>query len=495
MKTSTRLLLPLLAAVVLVMTAYAAWSIQRRALSLTEHSRRETHAYATALGLAIEAAFRSPVPGDVQEIIDRISDEPSVSGVYVYGSGGTLLYVSNPLSPSGAAEPVVLARVLSTGETLTTDRLIDDIPVYSVVRPVHDTGGRVIGAFEVAQPLSFLQSEIAQTRQRFLLNTLTLLVAITILILWLVRTRIARPLENVVAGALAIGRGELAHRINTGKSGAELAELAREFNRMASRLESAHVDLVRESDERVQLERRLREAEKFAAIGNLATALAHEIGAPLHVIRGRAELLLRQEASEAERRNLRIIIEQISRITAIVRNLLDFARPRSARIETIDIAAVVRGVAEFMDWELQRSEVTLVWEGPATALVSGDANLLHQVFINLLTNAVQALDQADRQTGRILVRIRPGVAGNGAGFTAIEIEDNGPGIPAALVDTIFEPFVTTRHQAAGTGLGLAVARTVVEEQAGRIEAENIADGEAVRGARFRILLPSAEPGQ
>jgi signal transduction histidine kinase len=502
MKTSTRLLLPLLAAVVLVMGAYAVWAIRQRESTLTQHSRRETHAYAAALGVAIEAAFRSPAPDEIQEIIDRISEEPSVSGVYVYGDAGALLYVSNPLTPSGAAQPDVIARVLATGQPSTVDRLIDDISVYSVVRPVHDGSGTVIGAFEVAQPLSFLEDQIAQTRQRFLLNTVTLLLAVTVVILWLVRARIAQPLQNVVAGAQAIGRGELEHRIEPGKSGAELVELASEFNRMATRLETAHADLVREADERVQLERRLRESEKFAAIGNLAAALAHEIGAPLHVIRGRAELLLRHGSSEAERKNLRIIIEQISRITVIVRNLLDFARPRTARIETIDVGAVVRGVTEFMDWELQRAGVALVWEGPSSALVNGDANLLHQVFINLLTNAVQALDQADGRSAdsprRIVVRILPDRLGSSsadASLTAIEIEDNGPGIATALLATIFEPFVTTRHHAAGTGLGLAVARTVVEEQAGRIEVENVESGDAVAGARFRVLLPSANRSQ
>lgn len=497
MKTSTRLLLPLLAAVVLVMAAYAVWAIRQRETTLTEHSRRETHAYAAALGLAIEAAFRSPARDQTQAIIDRISEEPSVSGVYVYDDDGALLYVSNPLTPSGAAQREVVRRVLATGQPSTVDRLIDEIPVYSVVRPVRDSAGTVIGAFEVAQPLSFLENEIAQTRQRFLLNTVTLLLAVTIVTAWLVRARIARPLENVVAGAQAIGRGELTHRIEPGKSGAELVELASEFNRMATRLETAHAHLLREADERVQLERRLRDSEKFAAIGNLAAALAHEIGAPLHVIRGRAELLLKQTAGEAERRNLRIIIEQINRITVIVRNLLDFARPRAARLEVIDVCAVVRGVAEFMDWELQRAGVSLSWDGPDTSLIQGDANLLHQVFINLLTNAVQALDQANGRgpdsPRRIVVRITENYpAGDGPrALTAIEIEDTGPGIAPALLDTIFEPFVTTRHHAAGTGLGLAVARTVVEEQAGRIEVENVGSPDGTAGARFRVLLPSA----
>ncbi len=292
MKLSTRLLLPFFATVVAVMLAFAVWAIQQRERTLTEESRRETHAHAVALGLAIDAAFRSSSPDDVQEIIDRLSEERTVYGVFVYGADGSMRYVSNPLTSAAAAPADVVEQVLRTGEVWTVDRDIGGQSVFAVVRPVRDAAGAIAGAFEVAQPLSFLQLEIARTRQRFVLNTLTLLAAVTVLIFGLVRRTVTRPLARVVAGAQALGRGEFAHRIEEDVGGEELVELAREFNRMAARLETARLELVRETDERVVLQRRLHETEKLAAVGNLAAGLAHEIAAPLHVIRGRAEMLL-----------------------------------------------------------------------------------------------------------------------------------------------------------------------------------------------------------
>ncbi|MCI0434175.1 MAG: HAMP domain-containing protein, partial [Gemmatimonadetes bacterium] len=283
MKLSTRLLLPFIATVVFVMTMFAVWAIRQRERTLTEESRRETHAHAVALGLAIDAAFRSGAPDDVQDIIDRLSQERTVYGVLVYGGNGRMLYVSNPLTAEAAAPPDVVQRVLRTGQVSSVDRVIDGQGVFAVVRPIVDAAGVVVGAFEVAQPLSFLEQEIARTRQRFVLNTLTLLAAVAFLIYWVVRRTITTPLERVVAGAQALGRGELAHRLEDDAGGAELIELAREFNRMAEHLESARLDLVREGDERVALERRLHETEKLAAVGNLAAGLAHEIAAPLHV--------------------------------------------------------------------------------------------------------------------------------------------------------------------------------------------------------------------
>src|SRR5690606_6208222 len=147
----------------------------------------------------------------------------------------------------------------------------------------------------------------------------------------LVRRLIARPLNILVEAAQALGRGELGYRTNEERAGAELEELAREFNRMADQIEHARAQVERQAEERIVLARRLRETEKLAVIGNLAAGLGHEIAAPLHVSRGRAEMLRRRAEDEATQRNLRISTEQIDRITLIVRNLLDFPRRREPR--------------------------------------------------------------------------------------------------------------------------------------------------------------------
>jgi len=265
---------------------------------------------------------------------------------------------------------------------------------------------------------------------------------------------------------------------------------------MAGQLQAAHAELVHETDERIALERRLRETEKLAAIGNLAASLAHEIAAPLHVIRGRAELLGRTRGAEAESRNLRIIREQIDRITGIVNNLLDFARRREPRIEDVDAGGVLASVLEFLDAEMRRSGVAVDWIGERVVPARGDADLLSQVFTNIVMNALQSLTTVEDR--RITVRTRTeraaadGLAGNGT--AVIEIEDSGPGIPAELMPRVFEPFVTTKAPGSGTGLGLAIVRSIVEEHGGRVECENIDDAATggTAGSRFRVRLPAPE---
>jgi signal transduction histidine kinase len=485
MRLGTRLLVPLLLVVALVMAAYAGWALrQRQAVQMAE-ARRETRAYATALGIGLEHAFRDPDLRDVQAIIDRISREPQIYGVLVYSRDGRARFVSSPLRLRTAVPPAVLGEVLRTGKAARFEREIEGQPVYSVLQPIADSSGRVAGAFEVAQPLASLRAEAARVRTRYVLNTLTLLAALTAVILWLVRRLVATPLDRLVTGVRALGRGELAYRIEPARGAGEVAELAREFNGMADGLQAARLELLAEAEERVALERRLRQAEKLAAVGNLAAGLAHEIAAPLHVIRGRAELLIaREPAPEVRDRNLRVIVEQIGRITLVVHNLLDFARRREPRMEATDIAEVVDRVAEFLEGELERAGARLVREGAPSAFVTGDANLLYQVFVNLFINSLQAMEATEGER-RITVRITPP---GPRGAVEVEVRDSGPGIPPDALPRVFEPFFTTKTGGQGTGLGLAVVQSIVEEHGGGVAAASGPEG----GACFRLAFAAAE---
>jgi len=195
-------------------------------------------------------------------------------------------------------------------------------------------------------------------------------------------------------------------------------------------------------------------------------------------------VLKRQPEPPERDRNLRIIVEQIGRITTIVKNLLDFARRRQPDLHRIDVCAVLDGVIEFLDTELERAGVTLTRDERRPAWVRGDPDLLHQVFANLILNAVQAMEAVDGER-RLAVRVRPG--DSGGEWTTIEVRDTGPGIPESVRGHLFDPFVTTKPN--GTGLGLAVARGIVEEHAGRLEAS---PAETAHGSVFRLVLPAAD---
>jgi signal transduction histidine kinase len=231
----------------------------------------------------------------------------------------------------------------------------------------------------------------------------------------------------------------------------------------------------------------------MAAVGNLAAGLAHEIAAPLHVIRGRAEQLLRQaDLPQAQRRHLGIIIEQIDRITFIVRNLLDFARRREPLLAHVALKPVLASVAEFLEAEFARRDVAFTLEVEDGVRAVADVQLLHQVLLNLLMNALQALESTD-DGARVAVRAQASDE-DGVTRVVIDVHDTGTGIPDDVLMNIFDPFFTTRGHASGTGLGLAIARSIVEEHGGTIIAVNHAPDDAEfggRGALFRVVLPAA----
>jgi len=482
MRLGTRLLLTLLPTTIVVMTVSAGWVLFDRERTLGAEARREIQAYSTALGSAFNLALRDDQHEEAQSLINRLSRDPKVYGILLYDSAGARAIVSDPLSTPTPAPAEVLARVLSTGTVTTLERVIEDQRVLSVFQVLRDPGGRATGVLEVAQPLS-ADDEKADIRRQFVANTLILLVAITAITLWLIQRVVTDPMERLLTAVRALGKGELGHRVPEGGRGGEIAALADEFNTMAGNLEQTRAAFVREAEERVALERRLRESEKMAAIGNLAAGLAHEIAAPLNVISGRAEQMLRREQDgETRQRNLSIIVGQIRRITTIVRNLLDFAKKRDAHPRPVPLGEATDLALELLEGELARAEISVAVEGRRDVAALIDPDLLHQMLVNLILNAIQAMEATDRAR-RLIIRLGERTVGDARQVT-IEIDDNGPGLSQEVLASLFRPFFTTKPR--GTGLGLAVTRRLADEAGGRLEAENTAEG-----ARFRVLLPLA----
>lgn len=492
MKIGTRLLLPLLLAVVAVMGLFAAWAIQQRQETLATETHAEVRAYAIALGIAFESALRDPARGDIQAIIDRISGQPSVYGIRVYDREGNALFTSAAMEAAALDRSRRLERVLSGGERVERSAVLAGEPVYAVVQPIRDAETQeVVGALEVLQPIGQLTAEQSRIRSRFLLNTAVLIAALSVLILWMIRRLVAVPLQQMAGAAAAVGGGDLSYRVPTAGARGELAQLASEFNRMAEQLQEAQSQIVQEAEERLGLERRVRESEKLAAIGNLAGGLAHQIAAPLHVIQGRAELLqkgLKDGGSRHDReRHLGIIVSEIRRITAIVRNLLDFARRREPRLGDADIIESIREVASFLEPELVRTGTRFELNATRPVMARADPAMLHQVLLNLIVNAIQAMEDSD---GERVLRVTAEQREED-GEVLIELSDTGAGVPPGNEDRIFEPLFSTKAPGSGTGFGLAVARTMAEEQGGQLE---LLPRTGDAGATFRIRLSAATSG-
>ena len=249
--------------------------------------------------------------------------------------------------------------------------------------------------------------------------------------------------------------------------------------------------VVRDNTERRQALEKMAFTERMTAVGNMAAALAHEIGSPLGVIANNAEFLLLDLAAGDERReDLEIILQEAERIGGLVRELLEFARPEEPVFEELRLEQVLQRVERLLGHTARKqgSQLTLRL-GPALPAVQGDGKQLEQVVLNLAMNALQALasggevrlalERADLATEVTHLRGRSGLH--------LSVSDDGPGIAAEDLERIFHPFYTTKPN--GTGLGLAVCKRIVEEHHGHLTAGSSEE----RGATFHIWLPAVEP--
>ncbi|HXG08488.1 MAG TPA: PAS domain S-box protein [Gemmataceae bacterium] len=224
-------------------------------------------------------------------------------------------------------------------------------------------------------------------------------------------------------------------------------------------------------------------AAKLASVGELAASIAHELNNPLAIVTLRIESLLEQVPEGDPKRNaLEIVAQETKRMSNLVANLLQFSRHRREEISTVDIRQEVIQAVELVQHHLRKRQIAVVQELAAdTPIIYADRQKLRQVFLNLLTNASDAIPEG----GTLTLRSRPDTLEGGEAAVRIEVADTGVGIPAAHLEKVFDPFFTTKEEGQGTGLGLAICRRVVEEHHGTIRI----DSEVGKGTTLILVLP------
>lgn len=231
----------------------------------------------------------------------------------------------------------------------------------------------------------------------------------------------------------------------------------------------AHTLLVLDDLSEVRaLEGQLLKAEKLATVGVLAAGIAHEVGTPLGVIRGRAEQILARLGDEhPQAAACRIIIEQIDRIARTIRALLDFSRVQPIQLSAVPVDAMVKKIGELLRYELDRRRLSLEVEIPeGLPPISANTDQLQQVLLNLVLNALDASAPGERV--RIVAHREPEER-EGVGCLRLEVVDRGHGIPEENLHRVFDPFFTTKKRGQGTGLGLTIVGQIVRSHGAHIE--------------------------
>lgn len=427
-----------------------------------------------ALRLPLVHAMERDRPGTVSEALRSALRIGRVYGAYVYGPEGEILASFGGAEPEGP--PDRIDELVEIGDRTGEFGSLAGRRVYSSFVPLTDEWGRGLGLLQVTRRQSDFEEYIAGLRFRALAVLLLGMGVVTALVLRGHHAAVGGPLARLNSSMTRVGSGDTEHRAHpTGPK--ELAALARTFNEMLDRLQEAATELNERRRQQQELQSELAAAEKLAAIGELASGVAHELGSPLSVVDGQAQRLLRHPRQDPDTgKELETIRAQVRRMESIIRQLMEFGRSETGRRRPTSLEQVVRGavaaaseVASRTGTDIQAgamdSDITLRLE----------ARRVEEAITNLLRNACQATPGGTIRIGydRTPTHAR------------LIIEDDGPGIPEEIHTRIFEPFFTTKPSGEGSGLGLAVAHGIIEEHGGRIDI----DRSSLGGARFTVHLP------
>lgn len=358
---------------------------------------------------------------------------------------------------------------------------------------VHPPSQRVVGVVELGLQLDSIDQESA-TLQRTTMG-LTLLATLTLGVLTFAFTRrlVIQPVRRLVAATKRVRAGKLDEHVPVTGSG-EIGALEESFNDMERALATARAErnellqgLERQVRERTEaLERaqaQLIQTEKLSSLGKLSASIAHEINNPLAGILTTAKLLIRttEESPGDPRaastiRMLKLVQRETERCTAIVRNLLGFARERALTLSDADVNAAVDEALFLVANQIALLGIQLERELVPVPTMRADFGQLRQAFANIIINACDAMPKG----GTLRVRSRFDEAGR---LIIIEIADTGVGIPSEQLTKVLDPFFTTKEK--GTGLGLSVVYGVVERHGGRLAIDSAPGA----GTRVTIRLP------
>jgi signal transduction histidine kinase len=491
MKLGSKLIVALVLVVIAVMAVHGYLSIRQDTENIEREIRIGMRGSARSIQIALGSFYREPHDRQgLASFVDTIFPRGNIHGLAVYDLSGRLIASSESLRSQDAPQldPDPILRV-DPGPVLLGSAALDgyirsdQLFIYYRTEPIFDAARHVVGAFVLARHGGSLTGTIQARRSRIIITTVALVVLLSALILIIVHRSVTRPINGLIIRVREIASGRRAPLLE--KSGRdEIAMLAREFSLMWQQLQKAHLRVVDEQQEKLNLERDLRHSERLASVGRLAAGLAHEIGTPLNIISGRAEFLLRRRRTAEELNdNLNVIRSQSDRIAGIVRQLLEFARRKEPVFRMVSLPALLSDVQNLLRHHIEERGIGVSIQGAERLPpFRGDPEMLQQVFLNLFTNSFHAM----RHGGAI--KIAAGMAAVSAVEERIWItfEDNGAGILPDHVERVFDPFFTTKDVGEGSGLGLAVSYGIIKDHGGEIRVQS----EPGIFTRFIIELPA-----
>ncbi|NND96106.1 MAG: HAMP domain-containing protein [Pirellulaceae bacterium] len=483
MRLAAKLVLLFLVALLLIVGIFSYLTIQQnRQLAIAEHEKRASDIAAT-LQPSIQRAIAENKAAEIQQLMSQsaqLISQTRIRWVEFDSAQGN--------RPSVPRELIVTRRVTTICQPDPTGRefLYTYVPVE--VGPDSDRHAGI----EIASPNDDANDRI----QRSLVSSLVALFCVATLSGLVILVggflMVGKPLNQLIEKVHDVGHGDFGQPVQV-HSNDELGRLGIAINEMCDQLSQQRSKLQAESATRLATLEQLRHAERLHTVGRLAAGVAHEIGTPLSVVSGRAELIASGQLSDDEsKESARTIQAEANRISTIVRQLLDFGRQSTPDRSPQNITELIQSTVNLMKPLLIKQTTKLNAQLPSQAILCNvDAGQIQQVITNLILNAAQSTDEDGQVTitASQVDATRPEDSADVAQkYCQVQIQDNGAGISDEDLQRIFEPFFTTKDVGQGTGLGLSISHGIVQEHGGWIDVQS----ERGSGSNFSIYLPMVQ---
>jgi two-component system, NtrC family, sensor kinase len=457
-----------------------------------------------------------------QEVEEWLLSRPSLMeiDVFLFSSKGWEPVVStSKWNTPGAILTLSKDQInrIKKDKDLSSLREAEEQKSLEVIVPLH-SGKRITGGVRVVSSLDEAQSYLSKKRDRAFILTFSSILVILIMLTLLFGKLVGNPIQKLVEAMSRAEKGHLEAEVRL-RSGDELGELGRHFNRMlgtiretheqnvqllsqvnqfneelTKKIEAATSELAKRNEELKLLnealfesQRQLSQSEKLAALGQVTATMAHQIGTPLNSISGYIQLMLQEGSfSLTDRERMMIIESQLDRLADSVKNILSFTRQPEPQLKPLDINGMLEELIHLSGpWFLARKVKLLSSLSSPLALVLGDPTHLQTLFLNLISNALDAMPNGGALTIATQQSSFPPPTGKGDGWVQVSVKDTGIGITEESKKRIFDPFFTTKKLGEGTGLGLSICEKIIKEHSGRLDVES----EVGKGSTFTVRLP------
>ena len=456
------------------------------------------------------------------QVMQTIAQKQGISRIQIFNKEGRVMFTTSPdgvhqvdknaeacFLCHASQQPLVKVDVPSRSRIFRAPdggrRLAMVTPIYNEPScsqadcHAHPKAQMVLGVLDVALDLGPVDREVRSLELRAIGSGAVLSVLIAVFIIFFTRRFFSKPVERLLKGTREVGKMHLDRPVAEIGQG-ELAELARSFNTMRVRLQESldeqaqfthtlETKVAERTEELKVAHQKLLQTDRLASLGQLSASVAHEINNPLSGVLNLGMLvqrIIKDDGLPAARvpevkKYLGQMVNETARAGRIVSDLLTFSRRGKPQRVMVDVNGIVRSTLSLVGHKMKLMNVEGVQElDPDLPQVHCDGSQIQQVVMNLIMNGAEA----SRAKGQGTVWVRTG-PGQRAGTIALEVADNGEGIPEENVAKLFQPFFTTKEEGKGVGLGLAVVYGIIQAHGGEIEVASSPGA----GTSFRVILP------